>query len=460
MNANVCNTIVLNNLCCGCGVCVDVCPSEILEMQFNRYGEYNPIIKNNKCKKNCNLCLRVCPFSEQAVLENNIAKELWSDDENIFYHEAIGFYIRCYCGYVSSENLRINSASGGLLTWLLQKMLQEHIVDYVVCVRPCKRKEKLFEFSVCRTTEEVRKCSKSCYYPVEISSVLKYIRENDGRYAITGLPCFIYSLRLVFKYKKIFDKRILYTFGLVCGQQKSKFFAEYICALGGGNPNKLTSLQFRVKNRNRPASDYGLFYSCEDGSENTVYWTEGMSQAWCERYFTLNACNYCDDLFAELADATFMDAWLPQYSKDYRGTSIVVVRNKLFQILFEEGIQRKDLNAEVIDVNIVIASQQGALAIKRERLAERFGWALKRGKSVISKRVQPKSVNIVKQLEFDIEYELGKASKRAFLEQKYSGYGLNIFNKKMKTILRKKRLLQSISKVLFRIKRKILFWRK
>lgn len=31
------------------------------------------------------------------------------------------------------------------------------------------------------------------------------------------------------------------------------------------------------------------------------------------------ACNYCDDVFAECADVTCMDAWLPEYSQDHRG---------------------------------------------------------------------------------------------------------------------------------------------
>ena len=43
--------------------------------------------------------------------------------------------------------------------------------------------------------------------------------------------------------------------------------------------------------------------------------------------FQVNACNYCDDIFAETADVAFGDGWLPEYKMDWQGTNVVVSRH-------------------------------------------------------------------------------------------------------------------------------------
>ena len=40
-------------------------------------------------------------------------------------------------------------------------------------------------------------------------------------------------------------------------------------------------------------------------------------------------------MFGELADVTFMDAWLPEYIKEYRGTSLIISRIPLVKELLE-----------------------------------------------------------------------------------------------------------------------------
>ena len=60
-------------------------------------------------------------------------------------------------------------------------------------------------------------------------------------------------------------------------------------------------------------------------------------------YFKLNPCNYCDDVFAELADVVFMDAWLPKYSKDPLGHSLVINRNKAFTFIFNQISKSQDI---------------------------------------------------------------------------------------------------------------------
>ena len=91
---------------------------------------------------------------------------------------------------------RPTSASGGVATWLLETLLSNDIVDHVICVAPTGDPERLFEFKVFSTPNEVRTGAGSAYYPIEMSAAIREVLETPGRYAIVGLPCFIKAVRL------------------------------------------------------------------------------------------------------------------------------------------------------------------------------------------------------------------------------------------------------------------------
>jgi coenzyme F420-reducing hydrogenase beta subunit len=77
--------------------------------------------------------------------------------------------------------------------------------------------------------------------------------------------------------------------------------------------------------------------------------------------FTPMACNSCTDVFAHCADIVIMDAWLPEYTKDYRGHTLVIVRtNELNE--FAQNIH--SLSVEKIVYQKVFDSQKAVVAGK------------------------------------------------------------------------------------------------
>lgn len=90
---------------------------------------------------------------------------------------------------------------------------------------------------------------------------------------------------------------------------------------------------------------------------------------WHYHYFKQNACNYCDDVFGEVADVTFMDAWLPEYISDYKGTSLVIARTSSVQELLEIS---KESVLNNINVQKVVESQNGPINEKRTFLKGRI----------------------------------------------------------------------------------------
>lgn len=431
---NVCTEVVAHDLCPGCGACSSICPQKTLAIQWNIYGEYVAVDQHNRCSKKCTVCLQVCPFAPDVENEDAIGRELFSGVAGIQHRLETGYYLHSYVGY--SDIHRLNGASGGLATWTLEKLLEEKRVDYAVCVSPNSERDKLFKYVICSKPEQVRACAKSCYYPVEMSEIISKILSQEGRYAVIGLPCFVKALRLMKGRNRILKRRIKHIFGIVCGQQKGKYFAEYCSALKGGSPKKLISVHFREKDESRQASDYGMRYIVgnEQGclQEGVVYWSEGVDKAWLNGYFKINACNYCDDVFAELADVTFLDAWLPEYSHDWRGTSIVIVRNPDMQNLLEKGQSNKELFLASLEINRAIQSQAGGVNNKRVGLSNRLAWAAKRKLNVPLKRVQPSRLGILRSFGITIEISTMKKSKIIFLYLKKKGdFHINEFSRRI-----------------------------
>ena len=413
MIPNVILTIVKNDLCIGCGVCASICPDHSLEMRFNHFGEYNPI-EEKECVKECGLCLKVCPFADGNDNEDTIGKTLYGGISGISHRPETGYFLNSYVGF--APDTRERRSSGGMATWLLSTLLKKGIVDYVVAVIPNDDPAQLFKFAMLTDPESVLNSSRSAYYPVELSGILREIRNKPGKCAIIGVPCFIKAIRLATQKNRKLKERIHVTVGLVCGQQKNKQYTTYLSALSDVM-GPLKKVYYRGKRPDRPASNYNFYCKNENGKEGTITFQEGMGEAWLNRWFTINSCNYCDDIFSECADITFMDAWLPEYWSDPRGTNFIIVRTPRLQQMLEEADVSKKISIKKIPINEIIRSQIDVINMKRSFLAVRLFYFFIGRKLIIHKRILPKiMVNPLQVFRQKLIINMQKKSKIAFIE--------------------------------------------
>ena len=187
------------------------------------------------------------------------------------------------------------------------------------------------------------------------------------------------------KNKKL-KKRIIYSVGLVCGQLKSKDFTEYVAKLSDFE-GEIKEVSYRNNSEDQPANNY-YYYFNNNKNKTNIYWNEGISKAWVNRWFTYNSCNFCDDTFAELADVTLMDAWLPEFKSDSKGNNLVVVRNGEVNELLLEGKNKDEIKLDKIKAERVIRSQQGVIDIKRKNLSYRLALAKENDDFVPDKRIK------------------------------------------------------------------------
>jgi len=184
-------------------------------------------------------------------------------------------------------------------------------------------------------------------------------------------------------------RRVKYTFGLTCGHLPNKFYTEYLSEISGVKSGDLQSVKYRIKKDTTRAGNFKFqaTSNIEDYGSELAF--SDISNIWGAGYFGMNACNFCDDVFSELADVTVMDAWLPEYEHDTMGNSLIIVRNKDLALLLSEGIANKTCRVSPISAADVSKSQSGVIFHKKYLLEARIFWANLKGYKVPRKRVRP-----------------------------------------------------------------------
>ena len=303
-----------------------------------------------------------------------------------------------------------------MCTWILEKMLTRGMADFIVCVSPAHEQGKLFSYKIIDNSNDIKSSAKSAYYPVELSAIIKQILEMDGRCAVVGLPCFLKGLELAMERTKRLKDRIIATIGLTCGQLKSAHYTQYLAALAGVS-NNLKYVTYRSKEGTASAIDYNFVCQDSEGNKGKLSFQRDVNEISTGRWFTPASCNFCDDIFAEVADVAVMDAWLDGYMDDNKGNNIVLVRDSKIHGLLENGILNKELFLSSTDIDNVVKSQAAAVNIKRNQIRYRLYKRNLEKDKVITKRVgMSKSMGFIDRLEVLVKDNVQKSSREHFLE--------------------------------------------
>lgn len=352
--------VIDNGYCNGCGACKIYSPDSV-EIKFSEDGFYKAKLINNYDDK----LNQICPFSDAAINETEIANEIYSSNEYKF-DTKVGKYLKIFAGNVLDTEQRLSSSSGGLTTWLAEKLLTTGEIDSIVHVGFI---DGQFQYKVSSSIEELRdvKNKKSRYYPVSLNSCCDFLSKYQGNILFVGIPCFVKSIRLLQKNGKL--KNVKYCIALLCGHMKSSGFAESLAWQVGISPKNLNSFDFRIKKEGFEASNY--FFKAVDrvGNESLSLNSHLLGSNWGLGFFRHQTCDFCDDIAGETADVTLGDAWLPKYTKDYLGTNIVVVRNSKILAILEEF--KSELFIENVDVDTFFATQAGNYRNRRGGIVAR-----------------------------------------------------------------------------------------
>ena len=378
--------MVRSGLCIGCGSCVAQSATPA-RMRFDADGQLRPdgITLSDAAAERF---AHTCPFSSVAVDEDRLAAELFPAAS--LHDDSTGRYQAAYVGHVAEGEFRMQGSSGGLVSWVATELLKQGLVDGVAHVVPTadpQRDGRFFRYRISRSEAEIRAGAQSRYYPVELSEVLAAIREQPGRYAVVGIPCFVKAVQLLRREDAMFRDRIRFTLGLFCGHMKSARFVESLAWQMQVPLAAVQGVDFRSKAPDRPANWYHARLTLRDGRVVGKDWWHLADGDWGAGFFMDSACNWCDDVVAETADVAFGDAWVEPHASDWRGTNVVLVRSPVVARLIADAIGAGRLALQPVDAGFVAQTQAAGLRQRREGLAYRL--ARHRGGMTVRKRVAP-----------------------------------------------------------------------
>ncbi|MGV3583167.1 MAG: Coenzyme F420 hydrogenase/dehydrogenase, beta subunit C-terminal domain [Methylophilus sp.] len=414
--------VIDGGYCIGCGSCTAVEDSPI-SIELNGAGKYQAQINTvNLSPTQEEKILRVCPFSNAGASEDELGQELFANDA--MHDENLGYWRQAYVGHVTEGSYRTDGSSGGFVTWLISQLMISDEIDgvlHVVPTRPTEKSEVFFKYGVSTSSGAVKGGAKSRYYGVEMSQVLKYVRENPGRYLVVGVPCFIKSIRLLSKEEKVFAERIKYSVAILCGHLKSIGYLEFIAWQMGVALDQIESFDFRHKMPENPAKNYAAEITYLDKGilhKKTSLMREFKGEDWGMGLFKYSACDFCDDVMGETADVSAGDAWIEPYSSDPRGTSVIVVRNKKLHDLIDQGKAQGKLSLETVDSRRASQTQEASFRHRRDGLSYRLWLKQKSRVWVPQKRVAISQTHLTKKYKriFELRQTLVSISEEACLK--------------------------------------------
>ncbi len=346
-------SIVKNGLCTGCGTCIIFCRQSAIELVKNEErGIYLPKLKKEMCIQ-CGVCLRICPGYEvdfkqlnQAIFNNEPANSM------------LGNYICCAQAWVRDNSIRENSSSGGTVSALLIHALKKGVINGALVTRMKKDSPLEPEPFIAKTREEIIEAAKSKYCPVPANIGLEYILASEGKYAIVGLPCHIHAIRKAEQLDERLKEKILFHIGIFCGTNKTFLGTEYIIKCLKLKKEDVLKIEYRgegwpgnmiihLKNGRKIITKYSNYYRC-------LY------------PFINKRCMLCTDLSAELADASFGDAWtLDKDLTKFASTSVIIVRKKNVEKILQEMLEEEEVEVAPVPAQ-KISLQQGFMRKKRD----------------------------------------------------------------------------------------------
>lgn len=298
---------ISDEVCCGCGLCLSVCPRKCIKMNENEEGFFYPSVDLSRCNE-CGLCEKVCLS----------AKEITR-----------GEYKDTYVGYCNDENIRKTSSSGGLFYLLAKKILNNNGVVYGAAVDS----ELKIRHTRAENVEQLKKLMQSKYVQSSIGecyeAALKDL-EQGKEVLFSGTPCQIEAMKKYAVIRHNEDKLFLVDF--VCHGVPSpgvwQSYTEYVKSQTGELVNS------RFRNKKYGWHNYHMEYDFGDGvkkytSHETDPYMVGFLSDKNLRKSCYNCKNKGDNYFS---DITLGDAWKIEKDcgkwNDDKGVSLYIVRTE------------------------------------------------------------------------------------------------------------------------------------
>jgi len=281
----------LRGICGQCGGCVNFCSAnEIIAIEMTEEG---PVYVNKDNCLHCGICYLICP--QIHVLDETLY-------EKFNWRAPIGHWEKVVSTQSSSEEIRKNATDGGVVTGILNYLLDKNLIDGALV---CKKTGPFQRISFLATTKQdlidaagskfdyssgTDQLSNYTTFTPTISGLKNVLDLDRTKIAVVGVPCQIHSIRKMQELKILPAHVIKYTLGLFCYENFS--FDE------DARQKMEKKFEFSFDDIVKMnLKDKFMFY-LKDGSQKNIDFEE-MEE------FMRPACGACGDFSNVFADLSF-----------------------------------------------------------------------------------------------------------------------------------------------------------
>lgn len=422
--------VVRRGLCHRCGACIGMCPAGTYEADENAHP------KQVRDCIYCNICVQVC--SGLAVDYETLGEKFYHGDYK--FGSLMGPVRAAYVGNCTDESIRQKAASGGVITGLLVHLLETGQIKGALVTVGNPREPSQGMGIIARTREQLLESAQSRYTTAPSLSALLEIKDEEGPFALVGLPCQVHSLRKRQVIDPRWRKRIPLVIGLLCHYNipftATKEAAEMLAPKGA----------HLVKARSRERDERGwphntLELTFSDGSK----WRSPVGPAptfnVLSRCVPLGRCLTCMDATAEFADFSIGDPWIRDEFGNWKydvpgGRSAVLVRTDAGEEALQDAVAAGKLELKPIPAHEVEQGQHAMMSEKKRRVAirlhlrKRFGLAVPRYTVPLA---TPTGEDVVKEIRFWFTRLIGiwKPVRRLFMRLGFSRFGVYMIDRRI-----------------------------
>ena len=322
---------VANHLCISCGVCKAICPKGCITWK-KEGGMYLPHIDTSLCV-NCGLCVSVCPSIGPSYISRETALAT-----------VTGEVLQCFNAWSLNPQLRHVSASGGVVSTLIQELLKKGIYGGAFCLDSFDYREQL-KTRLYKAEDfaapEATNAPKSRYLPVSHENAVSFMKENpEVRLVFVGTPCALGALQNAAQKMKRNREQDLYI-GLICDRVFNYNVLPYFADIYG-NGDEMTALHFKNKESGGWPGDM-KFYPTQGEPFYVPLEERGKAKA----YFGAERCLYCVDKLNILADICLGDNYTGQDSSEL-GSNSVIIRTPVGMHAWEQAAENLEIHPVTI----------------------------------------------------------------------------------------------------------------
>ena len=196
--------------CCGCGACINICPTQALSFSQDDFGFYRPKIDDDKCIK-CGKCARSCPqYNEMELIQPQ----------------------KVYAGLYKDESILRNSSSGAIFYALAEKVIADGGCVFGVTLDSEFRVKHVCVDSI----DNLPLLQKSKYVQSYLGDCYKRALQQlkSGKTVLfSGTPCQVAAMKSLAK--KNYAGRLILVDVVCHGNPSSLFWKDYLVNLANKN---------------------------------------------------------------------------------------------------------------------------------------------------------------------------------------------------------------------------------